>query len=444
MNMPTLDDLIRLPEHAAIEAYLDGENHAFLRQLMAASTIVATVGLIVGLSEEGYRLAALWSILLFVIGTIFFVRGTAFYERNVRYLLMILLIAFLAVTVLAIPDPLARVMVAGFFLPLTLIQCRLTVSQYLALSAVFFSCAAWFALRPGGLQFPKAAAPALVTSLSSILVVATIAVRRTRKKTDRFLDNWRRERERFTEHSRMQTELNDARTIQLSMLPSAAPTLDWLDYSSISLPATEVGGDYFEYFELSPSRLAIVIGDVAGHGVASGLVLSGVRSGLYLLHDQLDAPVEMLTRLDAMVRDTAPNRMFVTLQIAVLDRQLGRITVANAGHPPALLFRPDTGEAVALGGEALPLGTRLGSELDKQTHDLLPGDIVAFYTDGIPEVQNLHDDCYGEEKLFQQIQRFGSSDSARQIRDEILNSVSSFKGDEAQHDDLTLVVLKLR
>ena len=444
MQKPTLDELIRLPESAAIRAFLDGENNAFLRQLMSAASILSAIFLIVGLSEERYRTVGIWLTLLLLVGGVFSIRTTRFYKRNVRHLLMALLIALLMAVVLSAPDSLARVMMAGIFLPIALIFCRLTTRQYLALGTVYLATAAWFALRPGGLEFPKDAVPALVGCASSTLIVVTLASRITRKKKNRFLIEWSRERDRFTEHSRMQGELNDARTIQLSMLPHEPPRLAWLDYSSISLPATEVGGDYFEYFQLSDSKLAVVIGDVAGHGVASGLVLSGVRSGLHLLRDELARPLAVLEKLNLMVRDTAPARMFVTLQIALIDRDNEMLTVANAAHPPVLLLRSSSDELFSLGTEGLPLGTRLDPGLDEQSHSIRTGDTLVFYTDGVPEICNLHSECFGEERLKDQVHRSAKKGASRQIRDDILNGVSNFKGDAAQEDDLTLLILRLR
>ena len=85
----------------------------------------------------------------------------------------------------------------------------------------------------------------------------------------------------------MREELEDARAIQLAMLPSSAPEMGWLELQGMSLPATEVGGDYYDFLKVDEDRIAVVVGDVAGHGVASGLLLSGVRAGLHLLRGDL-------------------------------------------------------------------------------------------------------------------------------------------------------------
>lgn len=443
MTAHSIDDLVRLPQAIAVQTFQDGENRSFLRQLTAASSILAVISLIVNLSEGRYRPAAIWLGMLAFVGALILVRRARFYHQQLRRLLLALQLVLLAAVTLTVPDPLARVLLAGMFLPAMLLFCRLATAQYLGMAFVFLTTAAWFAFGPGGLAVPRDAVPAFVACTSATLIVTALAARITRKRKQRFLVRWSRERDRFTEHSRMQSELNDARAIQLSMLPSEPPSLGWIDSSSISLPATEVGGDYFEYIELSDSKLAIVIGDVAGHGVASGLVLSGVRSGLNLLRDRFEDPLEILSRLDTMIRDTAHQRMFVTLQIAIIDREKKTLSVANAGHPPLLAVTAED-DVLTLGAEGLPLGTRLEPTLQLQSQPVEEGDTILMYTDGVLEVHDAHGQPFGDERLAARLKRSARKCSARQIRDDILNAISSFKGDEMAQDDLTLVVLRLR
>jgi sigma-B regulation protein RsbU (phosphoserine phosphatase) len=170
--------------------------------------------------------------------------------------------------------------------------------------------------------------------------------------------------------------------------------------------------------------------------------LSGVRSGLYLLRDSLTSPVEVLERLNRLVRETAPRRMFVTLQIAILQADSGRLTVSNAGHPPLIRIDAATGKAEVLGTSGLPLGTHLNPEFSIAEAALEPGDVLVFYTDGVLEVTNLHEESFGEARLRREVERTGRRSSAREIRDSLLNEVSRFKGDVTQTDDLTLVVAR--
>jgi sigma-B regulation protein RsbU (phosphoserine phosphatase) len=253
---------------------------------------------------------------------------------------------------------------------------------------------------------------------------------------------FRRELSRATEESRMRGELRDAREIQLSMLPTSAPALDWLEFDGFSLPAAEVGGDYFDYFVLDDDRLAVVVADVAGHGVASGIVLSGMRSGLYLLREDLDRPVTVLDRLNRSVRETAPRRMFVTLQIAIFDRARRQVTVANAGHPP-LVRIPAGGKPGMMGGHGLPLGTRLEAVYSAESRALSRGDVFLFYSDGAIEVPNFRGEPFGDRRLLEAAGRSAEGSSARAVRDGIVNNLWRFKGDGVQRDDLTLVVVRV-
>ena len=188
--------------------------------------------------------------------------------------------------------------------------------------------------------------------LFAIALVANVRFRR------RFLSQWRRAASRAREQLRMRRELEAARDMQLSMLPRESPALPWLEIASMSLPATEVGGDYFDFFPHGGERLVVAVGDVAGHGLASGMVLSGVRSCLALLmEDDEDLP-RVLERLDGMIRRTAPHRMLVTLSLLELGRGGATATLTSAGHPP-LLLRHGDGSVESVGTPALPLGTRI-------------------------------------------------------------------------------------
>jgi hypothetical protein len=124
------------------------------------------------------------------------------------------------------------------------------------------------------------------------LPLAGAALWLSHRRSTRFVARWKSESHRQRDRLRMKEELEYAREIQLSMLPRSAPDVGWLDMAALSLPASEVGGDYYDYFQLDDDRLAVVVGDVTGHGVASGLVLSGVRASLNLLAGEFEDPGE--------------------------------------------------------------------------------------------------------------------------------------------------------
>ncbi|MCP4655427.1 MAG: PP2C family protein-serine/threonine phosphatase, partial [bacterium] len=255
---------------------------------------------------------------------------------------------------------------------------------------------------------------------------------------------WRREHHRSRERRRMQEELDDARKIQLSMLPRSDPHIPWLDVAGISVPASEVGGDYYDYFTISESREVIVVGDVAGHGVASGLLLSGIRSCLHLLQETPLAPAEILAKLDRMVRQTTGRRMFVTLLYALFDHAAQTLTLAAAGHPPLLRFSAASGLVEEFATPALPLGTGLDSTPREITLPFQRDDIFLLYTDGIAETLNARGELYGDERLRHRLSALPHERNAKEIRDMILGDVWSFKADGEQLDDITVVVAKVR
>lgn len=258
-----------------------------------------------------------------------------------------------------------------------------------------------------------------------------------------FLKQWRRVHLRALERERMREELESARRIQLAMLPQGPPDLPWIEFAAASVPAAEVGGDYYDYFRLPGDRLVVVIADVAGHGLAPALLLSGVRSCLYLLEEELASPVPVLDRLTRMVRRTSGRRNFVTLLVAVIDRQARTLRVASAGHPPLLVWQPSSGvEPVGL--PAAPLGTFLGSGYREAHRDLAGGDLLVLYTDGLIEAQNDRGEEYGEARLGRVVASSVHRASARSLRDSVLSDLSSFRGNAAQEDDFTLVVARLR
>ncbi|HEY0156241.1 MAG TPA: PP2C family protein-serine/threonine phosphatase [Thermoanaerobaculia bacterium] len=269
------------------------------------------------------------------------------------------------------------------------------------------------------------------------LAVELFASYRMRREV---VSEWSSRRSQAREQIRMRDELRYARELQLSMLPECAPRLDWADICSVSVPATEVGGDYYDYF-VEGDRIALVCGDVAGHGMASGLVLSALRSGFTLLRDSLGDPAAVLTRLHDLVTHTTRRRMFVTVSVVLLDRHARTATIASAGHPPVILRRADgTVETIAL--YAPPLGVRLKMEIPQRRLDVAPGDTFVLHSDGIYETLNAAGESYGIERLEQVVRDQGGVE-AETLRDAILRDVASFRGAREPDDDVTVVVCRL-
>ncbi len=443
MRPLALDELILLPQEQALQKHFDGRNWVWLRWLLLALLPFAVAG-----TERFYRersfAAGVSLASLVALAVLFLARKTRWFEKNFRSIL----IAFLGLQCFALaqlagrPEPVIAVTAVAF--PLLAVFFRMRPKEHLLLSLLFFSTAALASPLGAGLLWGE---PVSLQAMSAIAVAnlacAAVAISITRRRRRRFLDSWRQLALRERERARMRGEIDDARKIQLSILPRAAPVLPWLELAHLSLPAKEVGGDYCDFFRLDGDRLAVVIGDVAGHGVASGLMLYGVRSCLYLLREELARPLPVLARLDRMVRDSGPRRMLVTLQVGVIDAAARRLLMASAGHPPPLHWSAASGEVAELGSGSLPLGTGLGCQPTEHGVPLAPGDVLVFYSDGLPEVINLHGEPFGAERLARALRKAATAGSARAVRDALLSSVSNFKGDVEQPDDLTVVVARV-
>ena len=276
----------------------------------------------------------------------------------------------------------------------------------------------------------------IVATNAMALAIEIFGSYRLRKQLRR---EWDERRTAAREQIRMRDELRYARELQLSMLPECAPDIGWADLCAISIPATEVGGDYYDYF-VDHDRVALVCGDVAGHGMASGLVLSALRSGFTLLRDSLDDPATVLRRLHDLVAQTSRRRMLVTVTVVLLDRVAKRATIASAGHPPVILRRAN-GSVETIDLFAPPLGVRLPVNIPQRQIDIAAGDVFVLHSDGIYETRGENDEIYGLDRLAALVRDHDGG--AESLRDAIIEDVERFRGSELPEDDVTVVVAKL-
>ena len=281
----------------------------------------------------------------------------------------------------------------------------------------------------------------LGTVASTQIFPLAIGLATTRRRRREILGTFIAAQASAKDQLRMRQELSVAREIQLAMLPAGCPPQGWLDICSHSCPATEVGGDYYDYFPLDGGRLAVVVGDVAGHGMGSGLLLAGVRSCLTILVGELDQPLAVLAKLNFMVQQTARRRKLVTLAIVVLDPARRIATVANAGHPPLLHARGAEVTEIAL--PSLPLGTQLEPNFGSCELTLEPDDVLLLHSDGLYEGVDPRGEPYGLDRLAASLGRLPRDTQATAVRDTLLADFSTFQSGAPQLDDLTFVVVKV-
>jgi len=181
---------------------------------------------------------------------------------------------------------------------------------------------------------------------------------------------------------RIDQELKVATLIQQNFLPKQLPDLSGWQVAAYYRPAREVGGDFYDFIELDEDKLGIVIGDVTDKGVPAAMVMAATRSVLRASAQRLMAPGEVLERVNELLCPDMPEKMFVTCFYAVLERESGRLSFANAGHDVPYLGTPD-GEVTELRARGMPLGLMPGMAYEEKEAILGPGDTALLYRDGV-------------------------------------------------------------
>jgi sigma-B regulation protein RsbU (phosphoserine phosphatase) len=247
---------------------------------------------------------------------------------------------------------------------------------------------------------------------------------------------------RIADRERQRVELETARRIQSSILPELPEQLNGVRIAHSYLPATEVGGDFYDVMALEDGRLAVAVGDVAGHGVSSGLVMSMAKSAL-AVQVTFNPEVEAVFRtLNRMVFQSARRRLLTTLCYVLIDAEQKQLHYASAGH--LFPYRISTQGAVhALESISYPLGVRDELQVNVRGADLEAGDQLFLFSDGVVEAHaEGSDDLFGFERLEQSLRRY-SPDGVTGLRDGVLSDLAEFTGSGPREDDLTVLVLQL-
>lgn len=244
---------------------------------------------------------------------------------------------------------------------------------------------------------------------------------------------------------RFESELNIARDIQMGLLPIdlSPAVLKKIDLHATMLPAKEVGGDLYDYFMLPDGRLCFAIGDVSDKGVPAALFMAVTRTLLRACAEDTSDPALLMERINTRLATNNPNMMFVTLIIGVLDMQDGTIMWANGGHAPLCILQHD-GQLRMLEGRSGPAcGVQAELPYRGFTATLDYDEMLFGYTDGIPEAMDPDQQQYGEERMFQQMQRPGALNlTAQPYAEAIIDDVRKFTRDNEQSDDITVITIK--
>lgn len=444
MRYSSLDQLALLTEEQAVQRHFDSLNERFLR-LLYFPFLSAAFAIFVAMSDhtperqpQQFPLAV---VNFFTLLSLFFLWSRAYNWRFFRgFTIGVLITEYVVAVSIFFMHPEVRVAALIFFPPI-LFFLRLRPREYLFILAAFVTALFIAGLLLGDRGVEVIGIDIVLPAMINGFIIG-LSLLYTRMVRNRFVTEWSAVAHREKERLRMRDEIEVARRIQLAMLPDAPPPVEWLDISSMSSPATEVGGDFYEYFELEDERIALIIGDVAGHGVSSGLVLSAVKSGLFLLRDQLDRPDGAIASINEMVRSAIRWRMLVSLLIAIVDRQRGTLRVIAAGHPPLFLWSHTTQTITRVGQGSLPLGTNLPTTYGVEEQPIGSGDVLLLVTDGVTEAAR-DAEMFGDERISALISSY-AGEGAVQLRDVIAAEVSRFRGDMPLEDDTTIVVAKVR
>ena len=256
----------------------------------------------------------------------------------------------------------------------------------------------------------------------------------------------------MAEKGRLEQEMFAAREIQQKLLPTGPLRVTGLAVSAFCEPAREVAGDYYDFLPITDSMLGLLIADVAGKGLAAGLYMAQLKVIVQSLSRLHHEPREFLMAVNKVVSANLDSKSFITMSYGVIDVERQEMTFARAGHCPlihvpanqpagmrkARFLTPD-GLVVGL---QIDDGTMFDSILKEQTISLKPGDLVVWFTDGISETMNEAFDCFGEDRLAQVVEQYAHL-PFDQLRSYILAELRAFAGGADQHDDMTMILMKL-
>jgi len=243
------------------------------------------------------------------------------------------------------------------------------------------------------------------------------------------------------QNASMVKEMEIAKQIQLSLLPPSPPTVAGIDCAGLCVPATHIGGDYYDIF-LRGDELSMVIADVSGHSVGAALIMVETRSVLRAQIESLQRPAEIVSALNELLHeDLSRAELFITMSYLSYNTATGRLRYTNAGHPPPLLYRPLSGTFLELDAEGLVLGVQRGVNFEEPALQIQPGDLLLLYTDGIFEAEGPRGELFGTERLRQVLAAQHRAPAAEVIA-AVLCAVRAFTGACAFKDDISMLLLK--
>jgi phosphoserine phosphatase RsbU/P len=239
--------------------------------------------------------------------------------------------------------------------------------------------------------------------------------------------------------ARMAHELASAARIQRGLLPAAPPEVPGWEVDAFLESCHEVGGDLYDFHRLPDGRLLFVAGDVVGKGMGAALLMSSFLASARVLYDVCGSPAALAARLNDVIHRDAGAGRFVTGFVGLLDPDRGTLDFVNAGHPPPCAVRD--GVLRLLEGTGLPFGILPGSTYEQGRIEIAPGEMIALYSDGLPEAQH-GEEFFDDERLHAALRAASAEARLDEARKQVLATVRAFIAGAPRSDDLTLLLIR--
>jgi len=247
------------------------------------------------------------------------------------------------------------------------------------------------------------------------------------------------------EQGRLERELQMARQVQASMIPSATPDIPGWEIAALWQPAHQVAGDFYDFIQFGDGYTCLVIADVSGKGMPAALFMATTRSIIRASLGQTGAIREGIFQANRLLCAESTDSTFVTLVCARLNSAQGEVAYVNAGHNPPIFFQPrslpNSAQVVTLGRTGMALGVEAQSDYKEQTLRLKSGDFILLYTDGVTDAMDAQSRSYGLDRLMDVLAE-SQTLSAREIVAALDSSIRSFTGKTDPFDDITLLMVK--
>lgn len=245
------------------------------------------------------------------------------------------------------------------------------------------------------------------------------------------------------EKKKLDEELSIAKNIQAGLLPKLTKKIPGLDISGISIPAKEIGGDFYDCIEMGDERYLIVIGDVSGKGIPAALYMAKIQAMIQYASGIYSSPKEILQEVNNLIYDSIDRKSFVTIELAIFDLNNKKVRICRAGHNPSISVKKDSINFITNTGIGIGLDKKkiFNENLTESELDLLPNETFVFYTDGLTEAFDENRELYSQKRLFEILAKNKDNDS-KEITKNCIDDIILFRGNAEQNDDITLLIVK--